>query len=86
MLSIGVTIGLAIGETTELLFGHLNATVSPVVCDLYLDSVKVSLIFATDLSARKRRPSGDWHRYSAFGDRRIRSFGTAFLVCYYILY
>ena len=85
LLSIGVTIGLAIGETTELLLGHHNAAVSPVVCDLYLDGAKLFLILATDLSARKRRPSSDWHGYSACSDRRIRSFGTAFLVCYYIL-
>ena len=85
LLSIGVTIGLAIGETMEQLFGHLNAAVSPVVCGLYLDNVKVFLILATDLSHRKCHPSGDRHGYSAFSDRRIRSFGTAFLVFYYIL-
>jgi len=85
LLSLGVTIGLAIGETTELFLGHLNAAVSPVVCDLYLDSVGLFLILATDLSARKCRPSGDWHRYSACDDRRIRPFGTACLVCYYII-
>lgn len=85
LLSLGVTIGLAVGETTELLLGHLNAAVSPVVCDLYMESVKLFLILATDLSAWKCRPSGDWHGYSACDDRRIRSFGTSYLVCYYII-
>ena len=85
LLSIGVAIGLAIGETTEQLLGHLNATVSPVVCDLYLESVKLSLNLATDLSARKCHPSGDWDGHFACDDRRLRSFGTTFLVCYYIL-
>ena len=32
LLSIGMSSGLAIGETTELLFGRLNSAVSPVVC------------------------------------------------------
>ena len=32
LLSIGISVGLAIGETMELLFGHFSATVSPVVC------------------------------------------------------
>ena len=33
LLSIGMSSGLAIGETMELFFGRPNAAVSPVVCD-----------------------------------------------------
>jgi len=61
LLSIGVAIGLAIGETTELLLGHPSVAVSPVVCGLYLGSVKPLLIPVTDLPTRNCRPAGDWH-------------------------
>lgn len=62
LLSIGMSSGLAIGETTELLSGRLNAAVSPVVrdciwrcqtgpdsCQTYLFGSIVPLAIGTDI-------------------------------------